>query len=207
MIRRRDALGWLLVLPAVMTAVLLLAPDESSAGESPGDTARGQELFQANCAMCHGSDATGMMGMHPALRGAVDRLTAEGVEVTIRNGRDTRPPMPAFGGRLGDDDIADLIAYLEALPPGPRNFGPEGANGPIDNGPMGRMMGGGIVMVLWTLLLVSLIALSVAGTVRFLRRGRRGESSAREQLDVRYARGEFDREDYLQRRRDLEGQE
>lgn len=40
MIGWTDALGWPLVLPAVMTAVLLLAPDESSAGESPGDSAR-----------------------------------------------------------------------------------------------------------------------------------------------------------------------
>lgn len=33
--------------------------------------------------------------------------------------------MPAFGDQLGDDDITDLIAYLDTLPAGPRNFGPE----------------------------------------------------------------------------------
>jgi hypothetical protein len=45
--------------------------------------------------MCHGSDAARMTGTHPSLRGAVERLSSEGVEVTIRKGRTTMPPMPA----------------------------------------------------------------------------------------------------------------
>lgn len=104
---------WLALAPLVVGVAVLWPADVISAGEAAGDPAQGEALFQANCAMCHGNDATGMMGMHPALRGAVDRLTAEGVEVTIRNGRDTRPPMPAFGDRLDDEAIADLVAYLE----------------------------------------------------------------------------------------------
>ena len=29
-----------------------------------GDPTVGREVFEANCAMCHGQDASGMMGMH-----------------------------------------------------------------------------------------------------------------------------------------------
>ena len=102
-------------------ALVLALP---AAGQEGGDPQRGREVFEQNCAMCHGQDASGMMGMHPSLRGAIERLSREGVEVTIRKGRDVRPPMPAFEGRLSDEEIAHVIAYLDALPVGPRNFGP-----------------------------------------------------------------------------------
>lgn len=166
--RRRAALRWSLVAVA-LAALMGWVAAPTSAGQSQGDTARGEELFQTNCAMCHGSDATGMMGMHPALRGVVDRLTVEGVEVAIRNGRDTRPPMPAFGGRLDDRDIGDLVAYLETLPPGPRNFGPEGADGGMGGAGMGGMMRGGLVGVA-----VLLVVAALAGATGYLiGRGRR----------------------------------
>jgi cytochrome c6 len=96
---------------AFLAAVSVLVPSQASAHSR--DPEAGREVFQANCAICHGADASGMMGMHPSLRGAVERLTLEGVEVTVRNGRDTMPPMPAFAGRLTDQEINDVIAYLD----------------------------------------------------------------------------------------------
>lgn len=183
------------------------------AGES-GSVDAGRQVFQASCAMCHGQDATGMMGMHPSLRGATDRLTREGVEVTIRNGRDTQPPMPAFERRLNDEQIADVVAYIESLPAGPRNFGPGGEEtdgGAMGDGGMmdgGMMMGGGLMMLVMVVLVLMLLALAVTGIVWFVRQSDSTgatSSSAREELDGRYAAGDIDRNDYLQRRRDLEG--
>ena len=58
-------------------------------------------------------------------------------------------------------------------------------------------------MALWGLLVLSLIALAVAGTLRLLRRSGSDRPSPREELDARYARGQLEREDYLQRRSDL----
>lgn len=58
-------------------------------------------------------------------------------------------------------------------------------------------------MALWGLLVVSLVALSIAGTVRLMRGGHPRQLSAREELDARYARGEIERDRYLQRRADL----
>ncbi|MBA2273940.1 MAG: c-type cytochrome [Actinobacteria bacterium] len=82
--------------------------------------------------------------------------------MTIRNGRDTNPPMPAFEGRLNDEEIADVIAYLDTLPVGPRNFGP-GAGG-IMGGDMDGMMGGGMwSWFAWNVLfLVVLAAIDIA---------------------------------------------
>jgi copper transport protein len=171
-----------------MLLVILLAP--SAAVQEQADPQRGREVFEQNCAMCHGSDASGMMGMHPSLRGAIERLSRDGVEVTIRNGRDVMPPMPAFEGRLSDEDISDVIAYLETLPAGPRNFDP--GDGMMDG--MGDMMGGsgmGSNWVPWLLvgvLTIALIGMVIALIARSRAGGRGRRSRALDILEERYAR-------------------
>ena len=85
----------------------------------------------------------------------------------------------------------------------------------------GMMAGWGwLVMVLWVVFSIALLVLVVLAVVWLARslggdRGQRGAGqpsaggpgSAREALDLRYARGEIGREEYVQARRDLEGQE
>lgn len=170
-----------------------------------GDPDAGRDVFEANCAMCHGTDASGMMGMHPSLRGAVERLSLGGVEITIRNGRDTNPPMPAFEGRLSDQDIEDVIAYLDTLPVGPRNFGPE-ADGMM-GGDMSDMMDGGMWswfawMVLFLVVLAAVVIASIFVVRGMWRRGNASGGSRSAALDIlkeRFARGEIDREEYEER--------
>lgn len=68
------------------------------------------------------------------------------------------------------------------------------------------MMGGGmwLWMLVWGLVLIALIAAVAFVAVRLGSGGRdRGDGALRE-LEMRYARGELDREEYLQRREDLE---
>ena len=165
-----------------------------AAGQESGDPAKGREVFAANCAMCHGSDAAGMMGMHPSLRGAIERLSREGVEVAIRQGRRTQPPMPAWEDRLSDGAIDDVIAYIATLPDGPRNFGADGGSG--------MMMGGGDRgMTAPLVVLLVVLAAAAAGLIAWTAT-RRALSPLRV-LDRRYAVGELSREEYLQRRDDL----
>lgn len=192
-----------LAIAAAVIGVMAVLPPAAAA---PGpDVDAGRQVYQANCIMCHGADASGMMGMHPSLRGGVERLTREGVEVTIRNGRDTTPPMPAFEGTLSDREVDQVIAYIESLPPGPRNFGPEEGD-MMDSmgGMMDGMMGG------WMWLLLLLVVVVVVGAVVALVRAAGGDRrtdaalSPRELLDRRYAQGDLTREEYLQRREDLE---
>lgn len=164
----RQAIAAVVAIAALATAASLattvsLATPSVSAQER-GDPEAGERIYRSDCAMCHGRDATGMMGMHPALRGAIDRLTREGVEVTIRNGRDTNPPMPAFGDRLNGEQIADVVAYLAALPEGPRNFGPDHPSG-MGDGMMDGMMGRGAP---WMVVLVILLTAALAGLVGYL---------------------------------------
>ncbi|MBW3537124.1 MAG: c-type cytochrome [Actinobacteria bacterium] len=180
-------------LVAIATLAAVTIPTTAVSQES-GDPANGREVFSANCAMCHGSDAAGMMGMHPSLRGAIERLSREGVEVAIRQGRRTQPPMPAWEGRLSNDEIDNVIAYIATLPDGPRNFGADGRSG--------MMMGGdGDGMRMPVIALVVVLAAAAAGLVAWT--ATRRDLSPLRVLDRRYAAGELSREEYLQRRADL----
>ncbi len=77
---------------------------------------RGAELFQANCAVCHGADGTGnkMLGA-PNLTDDVwlyGRGESTIIE-TIVNGRNNK--MPAWGDFLGEDKVHILAAYVWSL--------------------------------------------------------------------------------------------
>lgn len=181
-------------LVAVIVVLGAVTVPTVAAGQQSGDPAKGREVFAANCAMCHGSDAAGMMGMHPSLRGAIERLSYEGVEVAIRQGRRTQPPMPAWEGRLSDGEIDDVIAYIATLPDGPRNFGSDGGSG--------MMMGDdGDGMTAPFVVLLVVLAAAAGGLIAWT--ATRRTLSPRRVLDRRYAAGELSREEYLQRRGDL----
>ncbi|MBZ5534311.1 MAG: c-type cytochrome [Acidobacteriia bacterium] len=83
-----------------------------------GDSSRGLSLFLTNCAGCHGMHGRG--GIAPEIGNPVfqQAATNEFIVRTIRNGR-IRTAMPAFqrpeASALGDQDIADVLAYLRTL--------------------------------------------------------------------------------------------
>lgn len=194
--QRRTAIAMtvaVVALAAALTASVRLPVSAQASVE--GDVAAGERVFQANCAMCHGTDATGMRGMHPSLRGAIDRLSLEGVEVAIRNGRRTQPPMPAWDRRLSEDEITDVVAYIGSLPDGPRNFGPgEGSGGMMmDGGTDGGLNSGVVVGVL---AVVAILAVAAAWAITRSR-------SPERIVARRYAAGELSHEEFLQRRDDL----
>jgi mono/diheme cytochrome c family protein len=83
-----------------------------------GDSTRGLSLFLRNCAGCHGMNGRG--GMAPEIGNPVfqQAATDKFIVRTIRNGR-VATAMPAFQRAeapvLGDQEIADLLAYLRTL--------------------------------------------------------------------------------------------
>lgn len=76
---------------------------------------RGQELFGAACAACHGPDGKGMVGVAPNLADKTWLYSSseEAIINTITNGKVNR--MPAFGEFLGDAKIHLLTAYVYGL--------------------------------------------------------------------------------------------
>ncbi len=80
--------------------------------------ALGRGVFANHCAACHGSDARGARG-YPNLTDA-DWLWGgepERVLETVLDGRNAA--MPALGGVLGDDGVAETAVYVQKLAGGP----------------------------------------------------------------------------------------
>lgn len=92
-----------------------------------GDVLRGAALFDKNCAVCHGQDArgSGMLAASLPVKPAnlTDcRLTAEDptevLEGIIREGGSytgLSTVMPAWGGRLTEQEISDVAAFVKTL--------------------------------------------------------------------------------------------
>ncbi|MEM1310298.1 MAG: cytochrome c [Cyanobacteria bacterium P01_D01_bin.71] len=70
---------------------------------------RGREIFQMNCAVCHGLEANGEVG--PSLLGVSDRKSESRLIQQVVSGQ--TPPMPQF--QPEPQDMADLLEYLEQL--------------------------------------------------------------------------------------------
>jgi mono/diheme cytochrome c family protein len=78
-----------------------------------GDVARGAQAFTIHsCEQCHGAGGAGG-GIGPRLIGVAASLAPEQIYDYIKH---PRAPMPDF--KLGDDEIADLVAYVNSLTPG-----------------------------------------------------------------------------------------
>ena len=125
----------LLLLAAVLLAACSTSPsNDGGAGAGPGGT--GQELFAANCAVCHGAGGEGQPNWHvrkpdgvlpaPPLNG--DGHTwhhADGLLYRVVSGggaifEDPANPgfksgMPAFGDRLSRDEIVAVLTYVKSL--------------------------------------------------------------------------------------------
>ncbi len=101
---------------------------------------------------------------------------------------------------LANPDIALALLSVQS------NFGGHMHNGGYMFGNYGGA-GGVIHVFLWLLILAAIVAVTLFIARSFGRGGpSKGEgsgSSAIDQLDERYARGEIDREEYLQRKKDI----
>ncbi|MGB1109695.1 MAG: c-type cytochrome [Gammaproteobacteria bacterium] len=92
----RSSLAGFLILLATSLQTLMAAPN-------------GAALFEEHCAVCHGIDGTGALGV-PLIKPKFATLTNEYLTKTIRNGRPGRV-MPAFE-TMSDSQVDAIVAYL-----------------------------------------------------------------------------------------------
>lgn len=98
-----------------------------------GDAARGAEAFQI-CQGCHKEGATGSVsGAYPRLAGQHATVLVEQM-ADIRSGKRSNPKMLPFADKhvLSAEEMADIAAYLQALPV-PPNLG-RGPGGELARG-------------------------------------------------------------------------
>lgn len=89
---------------------------------------RGARIYQEQCSQCHGPDAQGHPDWQnpkvvaaPPLNGTGNEWRRSRAELAnvIKNGavRDGTPVMPAWKGRLSDQEVEDVITWFQALWP------------------------------------------------------------------------------------------
>jgi cytochrome c len=85
-----------------------------------GDAAKGKDVFEQNCSVCHNADSTEAK-VGPGLKGLFKKDTLVNKQkVTETNVRDfinkgSENGMPSFADILSDQEKADLIEYLKTL--------------------------------------------------------------------------------------------
>lgn len=106
--------GTFAILSKFVAANVLAAYAAGFSGEAyAADTFKGQKLYAANCAICHGSSGRSVMPGAPNFdRGERVLQPDFALLASIRSGKNA---MPAFQGILSDRDIMDVIAYLRTL--------------------------------------------------------------------------------------------
>ena len=99
-----------LVVLAIVTALTLwIAPVAQAA-----DLGHGGQIFGNNCAACHvggGNVVNRAKTLKQADLEKYEMASVEAITNQVTNGKNA---MPAFKGRLSDEDIADVAAYVLA---------------------------------------------------------------------------------------------
>jgi mono/diheme cytochrome c family protein len=166
--------------------------------------ARGQALYEANCATCHGDDGEGdglaASDLDPApapIAHTAQMLSDAYLFYRISEGGSIAPfnsAMPAFEGTLDENKRWEVINYVRSLDGDMMGNGMMGGN-------MG-MMGSGFL-----LLFIGIIATVVLAVIWLVRRTQGRDPAAESPLEIlkrRYARGEIDAEQYEAMKRELE---
>jgi cytochrome c6 len=76
------------------------------------DVAAGAKIFSANCTACHAGGNNVVMAEKTLKKDALQKFnmfSADAIMTQVKNGKNA---MPAFGGRLTDDDRANVAAYV-----------------------------------------------------------------------------------------------
>jgi cytochrome c oxidase cbb3-type subunit III len=81
-------------------------------GPQTPDVERGKQLFEENCSVCHGVDASG--GDGPDLRGVPDSLGDTAMREIVRRGI-PGTAMPNFYLNVSEKDAANIVAYIRTL--------------------------------------------------------------------------------------------
>lgn len=92
-----------------LASVLLVAASLSAAD--------GADIYKSKCSMCHGADGKGFAAIHtpdftdPKVQASISDKQMEEI---INNGK-KGTAMPAFKGKLKEDEIKDVIKYIRSL--------------------------------------------------------------------------------------------
>jgi cytochrome c6 len=77
-----------------------------------GDTANGAKLFSANCASCHAGGKNVVNAAKTLQKGDLDKYSMNSLDAIKTQVTKGKNAMPAFGGRLNEQQIDDVASYV-----------------------------------------------------------------------------------------------
>ncbi len=81
----------------------------------PAMAADGAAIFKAKCAMCHGADGSKEnpgMGVKPLSGADVQKQSDADLTAAVTKGKGK---MPAYAGKLSDEEIKAVVAFVRTL--------------------------------------------------------------------------------------------
>jgi cytochrome c6 len=79
-----------------------------------GDVANGGKIFAANCAACHAGGKNVVNAAKTLQKGDLDKYSMNSLEAIKTQVLKGKNAMPAFAGRLNEQEIADVAEYVLA---------------------------------------------------------------------------------------------
>lgn len=76
------------------------------------DLAAGEQVFSANCSACHAGGNNAIMPEKTLKKDALEDNSMNSIEAITTQVRNGKNAMPAFGGRLADEDIENVANYV-----------------------------------------------------------------------------------------------
>nr|YP_010196898.1 cytochrome c553 [Crassiphycus corneus]UAD84702.1 cytochrome c553 [Crassiphycus corneus] len=76
------------------------------------DLNAGEQIFSANCAACHANGNNAIMPDKTLKGDALSENGMNSIEAITNQVKNGKNAMPAFGGRLADEDIENVANYV-----------------------------------------------------------------------------------------------
>lgn len=76
------------------------------------ETAKGAKIFSANCSACHIGGGNVIIANKTLKKQALEKYSMVTMEAIINQVQNGKSAMPAFRGRLSDEEIEDVAAYV-----------------------------------------------------------------------------------------------
>lgn len=96
----------------VSIIVLAIAVTLAIARPVAADTVNGAKVFSANCAACHLGGRNVVAAAKTLKKDALEKYNMNSMEAIVSQVHNGKNAMPAFKGRLKDDQIEDVAAYV-----------------------------------------------------------------------------------------------
>jgi cytochrome c6 len=99
---------------AIALSIAAMACFTFSSPAWAGDLANGGKIFSANCAACHAGGKNVVNAAKTLQKGDLDKYSMNSLEAIKTQVTKGKNAMPAFGGRLSEEQIDDVASYVLA---------------------------------------------------------------------------------------------